>query len=154
MASGTAKLPESLVKAYRRYAARLGHVGDIQTSPQHDGTPHVEIVAGRYHYVITERGREHERRITADEDELLYWLLSDLVFEIASRRSAMPTFIPPWLLDFRRRLFAHQVRLMSRLRPDWAERKRREIERLLEAFPYKDVWARIARTWPCRHRRN
>src|SRR6478672_8912480 len=62
-----------------RYPSQQG----FPTVPQHDGSPHVEVVGGRYHYVVTERGLEHERRIAQDEDEILYWLLDDVTTGIA-----------------------------------------------------------------------
>lgn len=56
----------------------LGTEGMLNTVPQAFGGPHVEIVRGKYHYVVCERGSEDERKTTTDEDELLYWLISVL----------------------------------------------------------------------------
>jgi hypothetical protein len=54
----------------------------LHAVPQHDGGPHVEIIGDKYHYVVTERGSELERKITTDRQELLYWLISGVVFEM------------------------------------------------------------------------
>src|SRR5690606_8017313 len=52
-------------------------------SPTNTGSAHAEIVDEKYHYVITERGSEFERRVAENEDELLYWFVSDSIFSIA-----------------------------------------------------------------------
>jgi len=71
---------EALIKRYKNYCALLGQEAILHTTPQHNGTPHIEVVGGKYHYVVTERGRELERRVAESEDEILYWLVSDLIF--------------------------------------------------------------------------
>jgi len=105
------------------------------TTPQHDGTAHVEVVDGVLFYVVTERGAELERRSTTSEEELLYWLACDAVFEAASdfevkhRQSGT---------SFRRLLFEKEIEFMTRFRPAWGERKRAEIEVILAKHPYDD----------------
>lgn len=36
-------------------------IWQLNTTPRHDGIPHVEINDEAYHYVITERGSEYQR---------------------------------------------------------------------------------------------
>src|SRR5690242_11037095 len=78
----------SAVKSrYYSIARQLGapavHV-HFATRPQHDGRPHVERGGDNFCYIVTERGQERERRRTHDPEELLYWLVSDLTWAMAS----------------------------------------------------------------------
>jgi hypothetical protein len=56
----------------------------INSQPTGFGDPHIEIDKEGYHYVVWERDKELERRKTQDLDELLFWLLDDLTFKMAS----------------------------------------------------------------------
>lgn len=109
----------------------------IQRGPTGNGDPHVELVDGHLHYVVTERGREVERRIAADEDELLYWLFDSVT------RSLSDAVREPWLSqlrgrDSRRHRFDTHVRLLERLDPAWAERTSRHYAEVLRRYPYRD----------------
>ena len=102
-------------------------------SPTHSGAPHVEIVNDKYHYVVTERGSEFERKIAKDEDELLYWFVSDSIFSIACS----------WELkhrkeneDSRRQLFSKQIELLNKINPEWAARKAKYHEQVLKKNPF------------------
>lgn len=73
-----------------RYAQRASeliapscHV-HFATSPCHDGGPHIEFQGSDYHFVVTERGAEYERRVTTDQVEALIWLISDLTRAMAA----------------------------------------------------------------------
>jgi hypothetical protein len=128
----------AIERRYRELAAVLRapdrHVR-FATTPAHDGSAHVELHDSAYWFVRSERGQEHERRRTTDEDELLYWLSADLIFDMAlewataHRRHAE---------DFRRRLFARELELFGLLSPDWAARYRREIDAILARNPFTD----------------
>jgi len=105
----------------------------IPESPTHTGAAHAEIVNGEYHYVVTERGSEFERKIAQDEDELLYWFTSDSLSSIASG----------WELehrneneDSRRQLFAKRIELFNKINPKWAARKQAYHEKVLKEHPY------------------
>ncbi len=126
---------ETLIEKYKYYCALLGQEAVVHTTPQHDGTPHVEVVGGKYHYVVTERGREFERRVTESEDEILYWLVSDLVFDLATKYE-LEHRVPG--RDSRRLLFAKEIELMERVNPEWAERTRQKIRNILKEYPYRD----------------
>lgn len=53
-------------------------------SPIGDATPHIEIDhSGLYHYVISERGTEYERKTTSAINELLYWVFASVTFSMA-----------------------------------------------------------------------
>ncbi len=126
---------ETLIAKYRHYCALLGQEAVVHTVPQHNGSPHIEIVGGRYHYVVTERGRELERRVTESLDRVLYWLVSDLVFDLAVKYE-LEHRIPG--RDSRRLVFAREIELLEKLNPEWAERTRQKIQDILKKYPYRD----------------
>ena len=57
---------------YHELASKLG-IKDARagfsTTPQHDGTPHIEQEGHEFHFVVTERGSEFERRRTKDPED-------------------------------------------------------------------------------------
>ncbi len=107
----------------------------FQTEPQHDGSPHVEFSNGKYHYVVTERGLELERRSTDETDEILFWMISDITFwsgvefELRNRVEGQ---------DSRRIIFAKWRRLMARCGASFTERLEKQIEKTLRLNPYND----------------
>ena len=105
------------------------------TARQDTGAAHVELKDDVYYYVITERGGELERRATESEDELLYWLARDAVFDAASGYE-LKHRIPGQ--SFRRLIFEKEIEYMGRFSAEWAERKRGEIEKILARSPYDD----------------
>lgn len=142
-----------LRRLHERYGAlceRLGHAPayayqrQIQTRPLVDGAPHVEVVDGRYHYVVTERGRELQRRTAADEDELLYWLMSDVTRGVAMGLRSAIRFRNR---DSRRQWFAKDAELLSELRPEWGDRKRAEYAEVLRTHPFRDKKRAWFRFW-------
>lgn len=120
---------------YSKLCAILGTRRSFHTVAQHDGSVHVEVAADAYCYVVTERGSELERRRTRDPDELLYWLLSDVAFSLASEYELEHRIAGQ---DFRRLLFQRQVDLLGQLDPRWSERRTREIQGILTTHPYDD----------------
>lgn len=129
----------SLAQLRSRYSAlcaRLGATRPFHTTAQQDGSAHVEVTPHSYHYVVTERGTEFQRRQTADPDELLFWLMSDVTFSLAAGYELEHRVRGR---DFRRLLFQKQIDLMAQLNAGWSERRRREIERILVSHPYDDL---------------
>ena len=107
----------------------------IQTRRGDDGSAHVERVNGNYHYVITERGSEIERKVAQSAYELMYWLADGVTTGIAlqiERENRIPGE------DFRRQYFAMNLRLLTRLSSEWADWKRSEYQRILIQHPYRD----------------
>jgi len=107
----------------------------FNTSAQHDGCPHVECTNGEFNYVVTERGNEFERRKTNDPQELLFWLVSDLTWELALEwelRHRIPGE------DFRRQLFRKDIELITQINPEWARRKREKYEKILGEYPFNN----------------
>ena len=104
-------------------------------SPTHSGAPHVEIVGDEYHFVVTERGSEFERRKTRESDELLYWFVSGDVSQLAR----------DWELerrvegqDSRRLWFAKELEMLDALNPEWAKRKELHQNNVLKEHPFND----------------
>lgn len=100
-----------------------------------DGSPHIEHAGGVYRYIVTERGLTHESRETRDRDELLYWLLSDITFGLATRHE-LENRRPG--IDGRRLIFAHQLDNLGRLEARWRARRAAEIADTLAQYPYHD----------------
>ena len=126
---------QTLRKKINQYGALLGQKPVLRTTAQHDGSFHVELVNGKYHYVRTERGAENERRISENEDELLFWLFSDFVFDLACKYE-LENRVPGQ--DFRRLLFSKRIELMGTIKPEWAERTSNDIQEILAKHPYSD----------------
>ena len=118
---------------YAALCARVGGSGALLFSRRDDGSPHIEYADSKYHYVVTERGSEWERRITADKNEALYWCVSDLVWGMACAYE-LKTRVP--IFYTRRVIFDKEVELMTRINPKWATRKAEEIRAILERVPY------------------
>lgn len=115
------------------YGPRPNGLFLIPKSPTHTGAAHAEIVNGKYHYVVTERGNELERKIAQSEDELIYWFTSDSTFSMACA----------WELqhrkeneDFRRQLFSKQVELFHRADPKRATQMQTYHEQVLIENPF------------------
>ncbi|SHI60926.1 Immunity protein 63 [Rubritalea squalenifaciens DSM 18772] len=106
--------------------------GGFSTTPQHDGTPHIELVGDEFHFVVTERGSEFERRRTRDADEILYWLFEGFTqgmatdYELKHRNESR---------DGREIWFPYQERLLANLNPEWGARKQEAHMRILRDHP-------------------
>jgi Immunity protein 63 len=129
---------QGLKAEYKKLCRKLGATGSFHTNPQHDGSPHVERRDSEYHYVVTERGSEFERKTTSESDEVLYWLLSDVTFSAACSYELAHRIAGQ---DFRRLLFAKDVELLEQLSSGWAERKKMEIADILAEYPFDDTLA-------------
>lgn len=126
----------ALRQKFELYCSFLEVHAIFRTSPADDGSAHVEYNGEAYHYVSTERGRENERRIASSEDEILYWLLSDIVFDLSCTFEAKHRVKGQ---SFRRVLFAKELELMRLLSPKWEARKHSEINAILAKAPYDDI---------------
>lgn len=107
----------------------------FQTAPAHDGTTHVEIRDGVFHYIGTDRGVEVMHQSTSDMAEMLYWLVRDVTWGMAvgyEFRHRIPG------QSFRRLLFAKHLEYMTQVDLAWVERLRQEIDTILATHPYDD----------------
>jgi hypothetical protein len=108
----------------------------IQTTRGDDGTSHLEITDDTYHYIVTERGLELNRKSTRDKDELLYWLIDELAWGMASTYELKNRIKGQ---SFRRLFFAKNIEFLNRANPAWAERKQKEFDAILVIHPYDDI---------------
>jgi hypothetical protein len=121
---------------FETYCSRLGVRPIFRTDPADDGAAHVEFDGHFYHYVSCERGHENERRIASGEDEILYWLLSDIVFDLACDFELKHRVKGK---SFRRLIFFKELEFMQALDVHWEVRKRNEINEILAKAPYDDA---------------
>lgn len=97
--------------------------------------PHIEVDSRGYHFVVVERGQEHERFTTGELDELLYRIFRSVTFSLAFEYELAHRIETQ---DCRRLGFQRQEELLARLSERWAERKAAEHERLLREHPFDD----------------
>ena len=105
------------------------------TTPQHDGSAHVEQQGDNYCYVVTERGIELDRRKTKDIDVILYWLISELTWDMASDYELRHRVVNQ---DSRRQLFAKHLELLAKVKIEWSQRKSAEYDQILKEHPFID----------------
>lgn len=106
------------------------------TSPSNWGGAHIKIDKKGYHYIGTERGKEIEHKITNDSDELLYWLLDEVIFSMASEFELSHRIEGQ---DFRRILFAKSLELFELAgNPKWVEMYKKEVANVLKKNPFSD----------------
>jgi hypothetical protein len=107
----------------------------VRSTPTGFGDPHIEIDEMGYHYVNWERGSELGRRTTKNLEDLLYWIMKDVTFTMASAYE-LKNRIPNQ--DSRRLLFQTQLVLLKRINTDFYKRMEDEIAKLLIRYPYND----------------
>nr|WP_315264448.1 Imm63 family immunity protein [Moraxella osloensis] len=107
----------------------------IYNAQQIDGTPFISIIGDEYHYISMERGQILSENRAKDIDELLYWIMKDILwqeasdFELKNRRPNQ---------DFRRLFFAKQLELMGKINSLWELKRQNEIIDILSVAPYND----------------
>ena len=106
----------------------------FHTSPQHDGSPHIEKEGDQFCFVVTERGSELERIRTSDPDEILYMLLNGVTQVIATDYELKNRVEGT---DGREVWFPYQEQLLHDLKPEWGTRKRREHQKILITHPFQ-----------------
>lgn len=124
---------------FNKYHRRINPAfsgSSIQTTRGNDGTSHLEIIDNAYHYIATERGLDLSRHITKDKDDLLYWLVSELAWEMAITYEIKHRIKGQ---SFRRLLFAKTIENLNKANPAWAERKQKEFDEILAIHPYDDI---------------
>ena len=108
---------------------------NLSSSPFDDGTPYISFDNNKYNYICSERGTEFSRRVTDAEDELLYWIIFDLVHRIAFQYELKHRIDDS---DGRRIAFPKVIELMTEINPIWGLKSQREIEMTLALAPYND----------------
>ena len=104
----------------------------FHTTPQHDGSPHVEVANGKFQLVFTERGSEFDRTDDLSADDVLYLLFNGVTQRIATTYE-LQNRIPG--VDGRSVWFPYQERLMESLNPSWGARLGEEHRRVLANHP-------------------
>lgn len=126
---------DELRREFQDLCRKLDVERPLHSTPQHDGSVHVEVSENWFYYVVTERGKEFQRKSTTQAKELLYWLMRDVVFDLASAFEARHRVKGQ---SFRRLLFRKELELFAQIDPDWAARRQAEIEVTLHSHPYDD----------------
>lgn len=103
--------------------------------PQTDGSPYIQVVRNEYHYIVEERGLELEHRVTTNVDILLYWIMSDIVFNLANRYELKYRVEG---IDNRRLLFNKKIELLRSLNLNWGRIAEMEVNEILKEAPYRD----------------
>ncbi len=120
---------------FKNHCSKLGVNSTLRTSPSHDGSPHVEKIGNLYHWVVTERGSEFQRKTTALRSELEYWLVSDVVSDLSIKYELKNRVEGQ---DFRRIMFDKRIELMNSISLEWGNRIQKEIELILKDHPFND----------------
>lgn len=107
----------------------------IFPSPQPDGIPYIQTNDNEYFYIVEERGVELERRRTINIDVLLYWIMSDIIFILASQYEIKYRIEGVYN---RRLIFKKEVELFRILKSDWGDVTEARINKILEEAPYND----------------
>jgi hypothetical protein len=105
-----------------------GHTEDF-------GRPHIAVDSRGYHYISVERGDEVKRVTMPNLEELLYTVFETVTFGLACRREVQHRVRGE---DCRRQIFRHQVELLARLSPQWAERSANHLREILREHPFID----------------
>ena len=115
--------------------SKPAYLFSVASSPTHSGAPHIEIAGDEYHFVVTERGSEFERRETKDVDDILYWLVEGDVGDLA-RSCELKNRVEAQ--DSRRLWFQKELELLNAVNRGWAKRKEAEQKQVLNEHPFRD----------------
>lgn len=107
----------------------------VLTEREDVGVAHVEFTGGEYHYIVTERGLDLERRSTADQSEILYWMIYSLTFWMGVEFEFKNRTEGP---DSRRMIFAHWLEQMKKAGQSMADRLENDIAEILAKNPFVD----------------
>ena len=123
---------------YGRYYRRIDSSQKLHTFTvvnKDFAEPYVQVRADGYHWIATERGRECLHRVTTRMDTLLYWIISDVTCNLATKYELEHRVAGP---DCRRAWFAKQIELMTTVKPRWGELLREKLDAILADYPYED----------------
>lgn len=126
-----------LAKKFRSMAAALDvepYYKSFRTAPKHDGSPHIEMVDGKFQFVVTERGSEFERIGNLSADDVLYLLFEGITLHIATQYELRNRVSG---VDGRSVWFPFQEKLMANLNPLWGEKLKAAHQRILANHPLR-----------------
>lgn len=99
---------------------------------ERDGTPHIEVDESNYFYLVYDRNVKSVNKKTQDANELLYWIFSDITFnmgvsyELENRKPDV---------NHRKVIFSRQLELLEQINSDWKKRRENEIAEILNKNP-------------------
>lgn len=105
-----------------------------ENSPE-DGTPHVEFKRDGFEYISSERGYELFRKHTRSLDELLFWIISRVAFNMAVEYELHHRVTGK---DSRRMIFEKYLSELSRINKEWGKKASDEIKAILITAPFVD----------------
>ena len=106
----------------------------FHTTPQQEGSPHIELADGKFQFVVTERGLELERIVSLSADDVLYLLFNGITQHMATTYE-LQNRIPE--TDGRSVWFPYQEQLMENLNPSWGGKLREEHRHVLANHPLR-----------------
>ena len=122
----------------RRLAERIGVAPSALPSfgrPQDDARPYIDHDRHGYHIVVRERGQERERETFTSPEALIEHVFRSITLAKAVRYELERR--QPFA-DSRRLIWAHQINLLERLSPEWADAERRRMSEILRNHPFDD----------------
>jgi hypothetical protein len=124
--------------AIRRLAARIDAPDRLLPTFDHmvgDATPFIEQRGDGFHFVVSERGTEYERVVSADATEILALVFQGITFDMAVDYE-LAHRVPG--ADSRRLIWARQLEILEQLDSSWARRRQQETQGILKQNPYRD----------------
>ena len=106
----------------------------FRTTPHHDGSRHCEFDGTTYTLTTSERGSLFDSDTTTNADELLFWLVRDMTWQMASdyELQKRPDNFDG---DSRILLFDRHVELLNRIDENWGARQRDCCNHILAEHP-------------------
>jgi hypothetical protein len=101
-------------------------------SPE-DGSPHVEFKGDGFDYVSSEKGCEIFRKHTGSMDELLFWILSGVAFDMAVEYELHHRVVGE---DSRRVIFEKYISSLNKIDAAWARKASDELDVILLSNPF------------------
>ncbi|MCE1114314.1 MULTISPECIES: Imm63 family immunity protein [Pseudomonas] len=135
MSSTIEEIQEAIYSLGERIGAPRSLLIVRDSSPE-NGSPHVEIRSDGFDYVCSERCFEIFRKRTNSLDELMYWIISGVAFNLASDYELANRSVGA---DSRRLLFSQYVSILGRVSDEWEKKAADEVESILINAPYSDV---------------
>ena len=126
---------EQLREKARELAQRIGAPADSLPPFGDSRDGYYVDYDGLYRWIARERGEERDHRLTLDEDEVLYWIFEQITLGMGTEYEVEHR-VPNQ--DSRRMLFGKQIELMTKLNPNWGERRKQELDAVLAQNPYDD----------------
>jgi hypothetical protein len=97
--------------------------------------PHIEVDDAGLHFVVVERGQELQRVTSTDLDEILWCVFQGVTHSLAFDYELHHRIGSQ---DCRRIAFAKQIELLELLSPQWAQRRRLDLDAILRRSPFVD----------------